>query len=359
MVCLQMNWISRIFRREPVAETPPSLRPSTTITLLQQSIVPADWTNSQPHLAMLQRFVSMRDGEIGVPEHWQPMFGVTPRKVVEALVKGKILEEITLVEKIQFCHTGADLRKLLAARGLKVSGKKAEQAQRLLDADAEGMLQLCGKRKVLTCSSEAKQAVAAWVRERNDALVEAADKVIAALLQRRFKDALELADAYRKTRFEVPVQPGQDAITIKTPQRSVEERIADLARIFTLRPKILKDLPSDDWEGLYLNHCLWKLIGTEFLEKCMPGFTGLGVMDEATVARMLSFYSGHSQNRENWRVLGIKKASVSCCNSGSCDPCLALDGKTYQLSKLPELPYERCICALGCRCLYMAEINFD
>jgi hypothetical protein len=38
--------------------------------------------------------------------------------------------------------------------------------------------------------------------------------------------------------------------------------------------------------------------------------------------------------------------------------CDALDGKTHTLAKLPELPYEHCTCALGCRCLYFPDLGF-
>jgi len=91
----------------------------------------------------------------------------------------------------------------------------------------------------------------------------------------------------------------------------------------------------------------------------MPGFTGFGAMDATTVLRMVGFYDRHQQDYEQWRKLGVKRASFRCTKSGSCNTCLALDGKTYRFDKLPELPYEGCTCALGCRCFYAPDLEIE
>ena len=63
-------------------------------------------------------------------------------------------------------------------------------------------------------------------------------------------------------------------------------------------------------------------------------------------------------NLERWKPLGVKTAHIACCHSGSCEACESLDGRTYTLAKMPELPYEHCTCALGCRCLYFPDLGF-
>lgn len=186
----------------------------------------------------------------------------------------------------------------------------------------------------------------------------ATDELIGALRHREFRTALQIADAWHAQRFEPPVHPAQEAITIPAQPRSLEDRVKEIAEIFTLWPKILKGLDAEQWEGLHLNYAVWQLLGQSADEKCMLGFTGLGAMDVATVLRMLGFYANHQRELAQWRPLGVKTARIACCHSGSCDTCEALDGRRYAVSKLPELPYEHCTCALGCRCLYFPDLDF-
>jgi len=89
----------------------------------------------------------------------------------------------------------------------------------------------------------------------------------------------------------------------------------------------------------------------------MPGFNGIGAMSSGTVMLMLSFYVGHQRDLTQWREMGIKKGTIFCCNSGSCDACIALDKKSYRLDKLPELPYKDCTCAHGCRCYVSPDLG--
>jgi hypothetical protein len=344
-----MGWFSRLLGRTVDFSSQEQLSP--------KDVVPDDWANSKAHLALLQRFLSLRDARSGVPDFWESMFGTHPRNVVEAMLKLNVLEPAPPIEIIEFCHTGAELKKLLASRGLKVSGKKADQAQRLLEADPEGMSSLYAQRKIVRCTPATRQIVEAWVDQQAQTLHNTIDQVIATLQRHQLKAAIQIADAYRTNRFEVAVHPVREAMTIKQSPKSLEDRTAEWAKIFKMRPKILKGLQPAQWEGLYVNYAVWQLIGRTAPEKCMPGFTGIGAMDETTVTRMMAFYVGHQRDLEQWGRLGIKQASISCCNSGSCDACMALDKKAYRLDKLPELPYAGCTCALGCRCLYRPDLG--
>jgi hypothetical protein len=143
-------------------------------------------------------------------------------------------------------------------------------------------------------------------------------------------------------------------MTIHPAPRSIEERADDFATVFTMRPKILEGLQSEQWEGIYLNYAVGELIGRETPEKCLPGFAGIGHMNSTTAARMLRFYVGHQRDLARWRELGIKRATI--IGIGGCEACLALNNKTFSLDNLPELPYKDCTCALGCRCMAKVEL---
>jgi hypothetical protein len=335
-----MGWFDRWLRRKPLSKSQESVS--------NAQLIPTNWSCSQPHLALLERFLLARDAEGGVPDFWAPAFGISPQFVINGMVAHGALEPVPLLEKIEICHTVAELKKILSSRGLKVSGKKTELVRRLLEADPKGMETLCAHRMILQCTPAASQAVSRWEAERAKAFETATDDVIAALRNRHFKAAICTADAYRKSKFELPVHPAQEAMTIKSAPRSIEERANDLATVFTMHPKILEGLQPEQWEGLYLNYAVGELIGREAPEKCMPEFTGIGVMNSATATRMLSFYVRHQSCLARWRELGIEKATI--IGVGGCEACLALKNKTFSLDKLPELPYKDCTCGFGCRC---------
>ena len=341
-----MGWFGRWLRRKP-----PSLSQESKS---EAQLVPANWASSQPHLALLQRFLSARDAEDGAPDYWEPIFGMRPQCVIDGMVALGLLEPVPLLEKIEICHTGADLKKILSSRGLKVSGKKAEQARRLVEADPDGMEKLLAHRKVVRCAPAVSEVVSTWVAEQEKSSETATDGVVAALRRRDFKTAIRIADTYSESKFQHPNHPAQDAMTIKPAPRSTEEREADLATVFTLRPKILNGLQPEQWEGLYLNYTVGQLLGSTAPETCMPGFTGVGLMNSATATRMLSFYVKHQSDLARMRESRIKKAKI--IGIGGCEACLALKDKTFRLDELPELPYKDCTCELGCRCTTIAVL---
>ena len=345
-----MGWFDRWLRRKPLSK-------SSQESVSNAQLIPTHWASSQTHLALLKRFLSVRDAKDGFPDYWVPAFGMSPQRVIDEMVAHGALEPLPLLEKISFCHTVAELKKILSSRGLKVSGKKAELVQRLLEADPKDMEKLCAHRMILRCTPAASQAVSRWEAEQATAFETATDDVIAALRNRHFKAAICTADAYRKSKFEPPVHPAQEAMTIHPAPRSIEERANDLATVFTMRPKILKGLQPEQWEGIYLNYAVWQLLGRVAPDKCMPGFTGIGAMSSETATRMLSFHVGHQHNLARWRELGITSGTI--IGIGGCEACLALYNKTFRLDKLPELPYKDCTCNLGCRCTSRAVMPFQ
>jgi hypothetical protein len=363
-----MGWLDRWLGRKPFSSSQESLSDA--------QLVPTNWTSSQPHLALLKRFLSARDAKDGVPDFWAPAFGMSPQRVIDGMVAHGALEPVPLLEKIGICHTVAELKKILSSRGLKVNGKKAELVQRLLEADPKGMEKLCAHRMILRCTPAASQAVSRWKAEQARAFETASDSVIAALRNRYFKEAIRTADAYRKNKFEPPIHPGVAAMTITSAPCSIEERAKDLATVFTMRPKILNELQPEQWEGLYLNYAVWELLGRaapeesvpgfteededddrEAPEKCVSGSTGIKAMNSTTATRMLSFYVKHQSDLARMRESGIKKAKI--IGIGGCEACLALKDKTFRLDELPELPYKDCTCELGCRCTAIAVLPWS
>jgi hypothetical protein len=52
----------------------------------------------------------------------------------------------------------------------------------------------------------------------------------------------------------------------------------------------------------------------------------------------------------------IKGVRVLCTNDDrSCSACIKLDGISYDLDRVPELPNPQCTNPDGCRCTYISE----
>ena len=101
-----------------------------------------------------------------VPDFWEPIFNAHPQSIVDEMLELRLLEPVPLLEKVSFCHTGAELKQMLSSRGLKVSGKKAEQAQRLIESDLEGTDRLYRHRKIVRCAPAVSQIVMDWTAEQ-------------------------------------------------------------------------------------------------------------------------------------------------------------------------------------------------
>jgi hypothetical protein len=152
-------------------------------------------------LAVLERFLSVREARTGVPEYWEPMFGTHPRHVVEALVQLHLLESATLAETIEYGHTGAELK--------KAPGRPWPQSQRPKGRTSQAPHRSRSRRdaqflcrapdRALFPRSEAGRRVLARFLAR--ALESATDELIAALGDRQFKTAIQIADAWRAQVF--------------------------------------------------------------------------------------------------------------------------------------------------------------
>ncbi len=359
-----IGWFDRWLGRKPLSKQQGS------VSNVQSA--PASWASSQPHLALLEKFLSAREVKDWFLELWAPAFGTDTQRVIDGLIAHGALE---------LAPTVADLKTMLSSRGLKISGKKAELIQRLLEADPKGMEAQHAPRMILRCTPAASLAVSAWKTEQARAFEMASDSVIAALRNRHFKEAICIADEYRKNKYDPPTHPGIAAMTIKSAPRSTGERAKDLATVFTMRPKILNELQPEQWEGLYLNYAVKELLGRAAPEKCMPGFmeededdgyeeddpeatercvsrsTGIKAVNSATATQMLSFYIKHQSNIARMRESGIKRAKI--IGIGGCEACLALKDKTFRLDEVPELPYKDCTCDLGCRCTAVAVLPWS
>jgi len=127
--------------------------PAARTTFAAPSPKRVEWSNSEIHLMLLSYFVEAKPAD-RVPSNYGALLGEPPAVTVEWLVRDGILLPASLSGTVECCNTVAELKTLLKERGLKVSGKKQELAQRLVEADVGGMAKLHEKKTIVQCSPE-------------------------------------------------------------------------------------------------------------------------------------------------------------------------------------------------------------
>jgi hypothetical protein len=327
-----MSWLRRLLQ--------PLSKPQESVCNAQ--LIPTNWASSQPHLALLEKFLSAHDAKKCVPDFWASAFGMSPQLVIDGLVAHGALEHVPLPDKIEICHTVAELRKILSSRGLKVSGKKADLIRRLLEADPIGIKKLYAHRMVLRCVPAASLAVSRWKAECATAFETATDDVIAALHNRDFNAAIRVSDVYRKSKFEPPLDPRVEAMSIKPAPRSIKERANELAAVFAMRLKSMEGLQPEQREGHYLNYAVWQLLG-----RIVPKIDGVTQDGAAHITLSLYFKAREQINRDRQTSLGITHAIWICsklpCMKDPRHPTAAevqqdsahrsANGKKYEIAK--------------------------
>jgi SAP domain len=353
-----MSLFDRLFGKEKADATPvaPSVLP-------QRIDHPIDWTKSEIHLMLLSRFLKPRSAD-NVPDNWKPMFGESPQLTVERFIKNGLLVPLSLKAKVDYCNTVTDLKELLKERGLKVSGKKQELVERLVTADKVGMLNLHSAKaeEFIECSSEIRPRILQYVAAKEGEFNEAVAEALTALRLKDFAKASRMIGAYETKQLQLPSSGCQINVDTHQPEfyelppappRNVSDDVEALEEIFSLRPKILRELAEDEWEPLHVVVALSHLLhGRVSLEWLPIGFVGFSKFDAIVTIRMMQFHLNHIHDVKRMHAIGITKGKIICAgpNAGSCDECMKIANTPYNLDSLPELPYDKCTCAFGCRC---------
>ena len=220
------------------------------------------------------------------------------------------------------------------------------------------MSTLYGAQKIFECSSDTRFRVERYLADKEREYARVLLDVAAALRVRNFAAASHLIGDYESKQLRVdPPNP----LALPAEPRNTAVDVESLEQIFTLRPHLLRALPETEWEALHVVTGLNYLLGGRVSGDALPDdFVGVPNMDRHTVVLMMQFHVKHVQELERMRSIGISDAKILCCNAGSCEPCMKISGKRFPLDRLPELPYEKCTCDLGCRCFLAAIIpGFD
>jgi hypothetical protein len=242
------------------------------------------------------------------------------------------------------------LKEALKDTGFKVSGKKEELAQRLIENKPDLAHQMMnGQHFVL--SPLGREKVQAFLAVEEAADEKSTAEWLRCFNRRDLKGALAAHHAYSAWEIKPPASFNPMGISLP------DDRLIEMYQaIIDAKPGILGDISAANLS--YLQQCAawnWASAGKGgSLRFSVPSDFKCAL--EAPVAVSMVFFSAkHSVDIKTFTRLNIKKVKILACGGGSCSQCQKLDGKTFTLGKVPELPHIKCTNEMGCRCIANAE----
>lgn len=312
-----------------------------------------DWRKSPAHLLLLSKFCNGDSPETyRKADYWESVLKEKPIQVIEKFLKEGVLETASLHELADYKFKASELKSLLREKALKVSGSKDELIQRLIEND-EPLMRDATKGLVLyRCTKEGMQLAEHYV-ESEKAKKNAAEKATFDLLSKKdILGAVRIVAQYESS------QVFSRGLGVDWKNYDIEAGVKYLRYIFEGTPEILKGIEKEQLEVLRLAAAMMNIWGTNTAKSWLPeGFeTGIH-LDGDVASRMLVFYSSHIENMRGYRLASAKAVEVvGVDDENACSECKKISGKKYKLEKVPELPYAKCTCVRGCRCIAIADL---
>ncbi len=306
-----------------------------------------DWRNSPAHLLLLSKF---RNGDSPAryrdAEYWDTVLKEKAVKVIDQFHKEGVLEPAGLRELVDYKFKVSDLRLMLKERGLKVSGRKEELIQRLIENDEHSMRNATKGLNLYRCTTEGIQLAEHYL-EGEKAKRDAAERDVLYLLARReFPKAVRIVAQYEAS------QVFPRGLGIDWKNYDVDSGVEALKTIFVRTPGILKVIEENRLNKLRLAAAMMQLWGTRgrnAAERWLPDGFETGIhLDSDAACRMFIFHVAHLRDMAGYKEARVKTVEVS--SVGACAECQKISGKKYKLESVPELPYAKCTRDIGCRC---------
>jgi len=302
------------------------------------------WTLA--HLMLLSRFSNPRATEPLPPgywsDQWRSALGETHEDAIRRFVDTGLLMPCPLSQRLAWKLPYTELKRMLRDLKLKISGRKAEMAERLCESDPEGMEKVLAGLNLLQCSESGRTLASAFSARKS----EIQNAALEALREKNLDLAVRTVSEF------------QDALGFpEDPLMPSKPDAGDLRRVFSVEPKILKGISDDVMESVRIAAGMAFLgLGTKWLPENLV--TGARIDGDIAVDMVVSRVQTE-RNVESWQASGlVSSVEVVCSTDGPCVACSELSEHPWSIDTVPEIPYEHCTSAWGCHCgLILSEIR--
>jgi hypothetical protein len=316
------------------------------------SLFGVDWKKSAAHRLLLSRFLHPQDPqEFADKDYWQNALRESPEKALKRFLDEGLLEPTGPEGVLGFRYKLTELKKMLKERSLKVSGRKPELVERLVEADPDGVAKLTRGLIVYQCTEEGRTIAQEYLDRVKERKSKAEQQALEALQKGKFKEAAEAVVSFEAE------QVFPRGLNIDWDKRDTAEDAEMLAEMFRAEPEILSGISEQAMAPLRVGAGMMYLWGTNKAKGWLPGDlqTGL-VMDTDAAARMVYFYALSRTRLKQYRESGVKKVEILTAGD-SCEACRKLAGKEFSIDKAPILPYGKCTHEMGCRCDILPKVD--
>jgi hypothetical protein len=297
-----------------------------------------DWRTSPVHLDLLSKFEKGRDiAQVMDWQHLKDTLGEPTKLAIDRFIDESVLVPCTLQESVSKLVTVSDLKELLKERELRLSGKKADLVDRLVEADRAAAEEIVGKRRIMKCSSEAIKLLNAFEEERDVAEAQAKTNAHRLLLERNVRDAyreyIQYTRRYRSPDFSSPHQAEQLEMTLSA------------------SPDALSDLDASALAHLQAAVAMSQLWYGEDPLRWLPESFPADVINSRTAASYLTRAAGFKRqiaqaSEYEWEV----RVVFSPYDVDSCGLCKQYNGKEFPPGDVPNFPLHGCTSETGCMC---------
>lgn len=313
-----------------------------------------DWQSSPAHLLLLSKF---RNGDSPTryreADHWEIALREKPITVIERFVQAGMLKPAGLPELVNYKFKAPDLKSMLKASGLKVSGRKEELIQRLIDNDAKLISEAIKDINLYQCTEAGLQLTENHLAAEQ-AKRKSTEREVFDLLAREEHTNAALVVAQYEASQVFPRGLGIDWKNYNTTSDTESLKV-----IFNSAPEILQHITKTHLTQLRLAAGMMLLWGTNKAKHWLPDSIDTGIhLDSDAACRMFVFYASHLRNMKHFKEIGARTVKVLGTNDeNTCSKCREVNDEKYSIESAPELPYAKCTCPLGCRCtIAIAEI---
>jgi SAP domain len=307
-----------------------------------------NWRNSPAHLLFLSRFIEPRRPEDFVTGvEWNEVLQEDPYNTISKFIDENMLLEGDLGCRLSYKYRVIELKDFLKQRGLAVSGKKNELINRLITTDKIGMENLVSDLLVLLCTDEGRKIAEDYLQNEKEKRIFTEQQTLQFLHDRKFKEACLLMGHYEAE------QVFQRGIGINWKEYTPEKDIKMLNDIFSSKPKVLKEMDTTKYEKLWIVASMMYLWGTNKSGNWIDSNFETGILyDVTTTSRLIESNAYFKRDMRDFVRNGAKKVYINSYANDDlvCSACKKISGKRFNISEIPELPYEQCTSEMGCRC---------
>jgi hypothetical protein len=311
---------------------------------------PFDWSKSPAHQLLLTEFLRPKDPA----ELHQGWLGALKEPIpiaIDRFEKLKLLQRGTLADVLDYILKVDDLKKYLRECKAKLTGRKVELIQRLIDVAPQKAAALGQGKYVFICTSAGKELAESYLAKSRAEREKTELATLDALCNGQLDKACMLVANYEASQ---PFQRGLG--TTYDPNRDL--RI--LKFIFNEIPAILKGVSTQNVNVLKPVAGMMLLWGQS---RPLPQWLPINYSTDHhytpdVVARMLMFNGIHRDTLNRYLQFDTKFVEISGTDD-SCSECQRLAGKKYKISEAPLLPYHKCSNERGCRCAYLPVVGME